>query len=82
MATKSWGVTINEEHHSVAVRWKALTNAGELIVDGEVIEKWGLTLGLRERQFTVGDKDAILRWPGSSFGKCELYVAGERVPEA
>ena len=82
MATKSWNVTINEEHHKVAVTWSALTNAGELVVDGEVAEAWGLTLGLRERGFAVGGKDAVLRWPGSFSGKCELYVAGEIVPEA
>ena len=82
MPSNHWKVTTTGEPHTIDATWHRWGSSGQILVDGEVIDSWGIALSLKDRQFTVGGKDAILRWSGFSFGKCELYIAGEKVPEA
>ena len=81
MPKRSWIVRDNENPHSIEVKWSSWSNAGEIRVDGNVIEAWGLDFNLSQRRFKIREKDAIIRWPGIISSKCELFFDGVLIPE-
>lgn len=82
MPKKEWKVPNSSEYHNVSVSWSNWTNAGEVAVDGNVVDAWGFELALKKKRFRIGDSDAEVRWLGilSPFTRCELYAEGEEIP--
>ena len=79
MPKRKWLVNLNGQDHTVEVNFRRLSLAGEIIVDGKVIDAWGLTLNLAHRTFTISGKEAIIRWPGLLSAKSDLFVDGNRI---
>lgn len=83
MAEKQWTLHANGERHQVTIRWNRWTEAGEIIVDGEVADTWGYGSNRNGRQFSVAGREATVYWHGivEPFTKCTLYLEGDRVRE-
>ena len=67
------------EEHTVEVKRSIWTNAGEICVDGEVVDAWGFRLWPGDRHFRVGNKPALLRVTGLFSGEWKLLVDGQLV---
>ena len=75
--TKLWAVSIEEEDHKVVLHNRETWDgAGELWVDGKLVDSWKSNLRHSPRGFKIGKTDAVLNWQDR---RCKLYVAGEFV---
>jgi len=79
MARRSWRVNIRGEEHTVEAKHNILTNAGEIRVNGKVVDSWGFRLWPPDRAFRVGRSIARFRARGFFPGAWELYVDGQLI---
>jgi hypothetical protein len=75
MPRRAWTVTVGGEAHDVEVHWARLTNAGRIVVDGDVVEAWGFSVFGPTVHFKVAGQAAILQPTMSGF---DLYVGGKK----
>ena len=75
-----WNVEVDREQHRVEYSISWLSAAGEITIDDEVIDEWGISLSVFEKQFSIGSAKALIRFPGYYARKPELVVDGEVVP--
>ena len=80
MAKHTWDVTVGREAHVVEYSISWVTAAGEIKIDGEVIEEWGLSANVTEKEFPIGSGSAAIIWRGRIARKPELVVDGRVVP--
>lgn len=76
MPQRAWTVTVGGEAHYVEVHWTRFTNAGRIVVDGDVVEAWGFSVFGPTVHFQVAGQPAILQ---STFSGFDLYVAGQKI---
>ena len=73
--TKRWAVSIEGEDHKVILyNQETWDGAGELWVDGKLVDSWKSNLRHSPHSFRIGETDAVLNWQDK---RCKLYVAGE-----
>jgi len=75
MPQRAWTVTVGGEAHDVEVHWARFTNAGRIVVDGDVVEAWGFSIFGPTIHFQVAGEPAILQPTFSGF---DLYVGGKK----
>ena len=80
MAKHTWDVTVGGEAHVVEYSINWVTAAGEIKIDGEIIDMWGLSANVTEKEFPIGSGSAAIIWRGRIARKPELVVDGRVVP--
>lgn len=80
MPSYKWNVEVDEQQHLVEYSISWITAAGEIMLDGETIDWWGLSAAVSEKEFHIGAATAQIRFPGYFARKPELVVDGEIVP--
>ena len=80
MPSYRWNVEVDREPHLVEYSISWMTAAGELKLDDEVIDWWGISMAVSEKRFPIGTASAEIRFPGLYARKPELVVDGEVVP--
>ena len=75
-----WNVEVDREQHRVEYSISWLSAAGEIKIDDEVIDEWGISIAVSEKEFPIGSANARIRFPGVYARKPELVVDGEVVP--
>ena len=80
MAKHTWDVVVDGEAHVVEYSINWVTAAGDITIDGEVIDEWGLSANVTEKEFPVGSGSAAIIWRGRIARKPELVVDGAVVP--
>ncbi|MCH7608144.1 MAG: hypothetical protein IIC94_06230 [Chloroflexi bacterium] len=80
MAKHTWDVTVGGEAHVVEYSISWVTAAGDITLDGEVIDEWGLSANVTEKEFPIGPGSAVIIWRGRIARKPELVVDGAVVP--
>jgi len=77
MAHRMWKPMVAGTPHTVVARWTPWTFAGELIVDGAIIQTWGgPRLAGPHIKFEIAGHPAFLRNALTSF---DLFIDGEKV---
>ena len=79
MGQRAWKVNVRGEDHTVEVRRSLWTNAGQIRVDGNVVDAWGFKLWLQNRNFPVGKMPGLLQCRGLLPGGWKLYVNGRPI---
>jgi hypothetical protein len=80
--SRKYEVEIEGKIYHVELRYRLIgTNAGEVLVNGEVVDCWGASFsGLpKERTFEIAGKNALLRKRGLVLENLELFVPGAKV---
>lgn len=80
MPSYKWNVEVDREQHLVEYSISWITAAGEIKIDGEVIDWWGISAAVSEKEFPIGSGNAQIRFPGRIARKPELVVDGQVVP--
>ena len=75
MPQRAWTVTVSGEAHDIEVHWARFSNAGRIVVDGDVVEAWGFSISGPTAHFQVAGQAAILQPTMSGF---DLYVGGKK----
>ena len=82
MPTQRWNVDVDGQEHVVETQHSRWTNAGEVKVDGRVVDAWGFTMNLTQKRFSIGSKAAMIRWAGVVSARCDLFVDGWEIPRS
>ena len=77
MPHRMWKPNVAGVHHNIVARWSPWTFAGELVVDGRVIESWGgLRLMGTSIKFDIEGHPASL---SSTLTDFDLLIDGKKV---
>lgn len=79
MGRRIWRPNVRGEEHTVEVKRSIWTNAGEIRVDGGVVDAWGFRLWPADRYFRVGNRPAVFNGTGLFAGAWKLFVDGQLV---
>jgi hypothetical protein len=76
MPTRVWTPNVGGARHTVVVRWNPSTFAGELVVEGAVIQTWGGRMAGPDIKFELAGHHASIRKTPTGF---DLFVDREKV---
>jgi len=76
MPTRVWTPKVNGIPYTVVARWDPGTFAGELVVDGAIIRKWGLMMAGPDINFKIEGQSGSLRKTPLGF---DLYIDEKKI---